>query len=622
MPEWVHGQYLLYLEEMLPLVAASVLLPQGLSTQPASDEMQSLFQLLDAVGIGRTMSGRLVELFSVENGKRVARWTGAVGDLKWGTGPVVLVGLNPKEITYFGFDEAEVATDPRKEWEWRRVDLATAGPAHLAQLKRTLAKAKKMQDSFGASFLDPAMWSRYAALHGQARLARQYFDLARSELNHGPLVPVVREYLSDKAYAEIVGVGVLRKGSPWNVTQEKLQRFLRLYPREFHSQNARSLLAAIDTMQRKNPIEPSGGEIGGLIRSLSDDWPRNQGFGPAAMKLIHYGTRAVPQLIDALTDESPTHYGADFERMLFEHFTQPVLRVGDVASSIISEIAHKDFHTSAWYDKYVPIKDRDGDKRRAIHAWWVDTQRRGPNAPMVDSIRALDNDAFTSFPALYKVDPNLALTTLRRAIASAKEIPPTTPDLLRDLKTPPARQLARDLMSHPQPWVRINAARVVAEFDPDAGAKILGKEWPREDVTEQLAGIRSLVAVRCFAAKLALAPAKDRAHVPDSYEYWMSDLLEDARKHPRSGDRLYFKEVEGLLTRMLADKAPARLTFVDGQRDGGPTFEPARISDVAAKALARLDPRKYPFKIHRTASEMDAMEHQFMTTWRSRLSKN
>jgi hypothetical protein len=343
-------------------------------------------------------------------------------------------------------------------------------------------------------------------------------------------------------------------------------------------------------------------------------------MGKAGRQLVSLRLKAVPHLIAALDDETLTHFSADQERMLFEDFVQPLLRVGDVAAILIGHIAAKSIHPRPNFSVYTPIKIRNREEKAQILAWWRTVQSNGEHKALIDGILKGDLSSAVAFQRLAKTHPDEAVATLRKVFEANPHPAPTLPDMLAYAKTESSRKFGRELLDHSDYWVKLNAATVVLDYDPELVAKKLGALWQqtpdsdssKSSMLDTLIQTRSPVAIEALQRDFSKRTDRTRGEVLDALQYRLTFLPQEIAKKRRPSDGAFLHATEKLLLGSLSDKAlrpwAGPLGFARSGRDEQFLAEP-RNSDVAALALYRLDPKRYPFKIHPTKAEMDKMEN-------------
>ncbi|RBP42402.1 hypothetical protein DES53_106108 [Roseimicrobium gellanilyticum] len=188
----------------------------------------------------------------------------------------------------------------------------------------------------------------------------------------------------------------------------EFQKIVRLYPRFEHIDQAQGTVRILARMVIEDvkhpkrtaeqiaalPVDDQVREYIFLLRNqhgrqwsqpgrcdIFNDWGTQKGDSPAH-QLVRIGYPAVPQLIEAMTDDRlcrSVQYGRDF------YFSHRALTVGDCAWAVLNRIAGKYF---------VPTREAyakgEGEKpavvQAVVRAWWEEFQAKGEKATLVDGI--------------------------------------------------------------------------------------------------------------------------------------------------------------------------------------------------------------------------------------------
>jgi hypothetical protein len=374
---------------------------------------------------------------------------------------------------------------------------------------------------------------------------------------------------------------------------------------------------------------------------------RSRGESPA-QRLFKIGYDAVPQLIDALSDERFSRT-LDFKIDLNEprlSFRYHVLTVGDCALQILERLARRQFFKDS--------KSHLSQRPRLIAAvkehalrWKAEFDRelkqKGERQVLIEGMQSADGaGTYLAEPLLAKY-PEAAISALAAAARKAtdkhvmlefvtlmdrkagKELIPT---LLEELKTSPSLD------------ERITVATLLLKHQRSDGVVPLIKEWkqsstrsvPSDTLVElafYLGKCGKADAVAALALGLDQRPAKVRLAAVgsvarnDSIEVIGRSLNYLAFLYQGAGRKSLLPEYKGdaalsaaivkLLIGELQDTEPAG----DGPGRWGDTkFSDPRIADVAAQVLHELDPGRFPFDLSAPPAGRDRQRVLLVNAWR------
>ena len=374
-----------------------------------------------------------------------------------------------------------------------------------------------------------------------------------------------------------------------------------------------------------------------LIFQLRDQvYQRSYGMEPEppsqVEQLVQLGYAAVPALIETLGDPRLTrsvsrpYAGGDYYG--------PIITVGDCAVDALSQIANRNFGFDENKDPVVRA-DRADDLRRAVESWWKGVRNHGEEAMLIQSVRAGGDDSPEKARRLAEVDPEALVEALLAGLDATKNDTAREAlfDLLAQIKTEAATEALRREMRQGKDS-RCRAASALEIFYRGAAAKEavsamiaeLGKPlpkrhydpdlWPDDPgrLIEFLGRCGDLAAMKALASRLPQLTPDLRGVIVES----MFPKEPPPKPIPAEVEALAEKiAVSALDDRALAfEPWPPELGNSGGiaPEAGGP-----RVCDLAAAALARRWPERYPLKEAPAAStrlERDAQYAAFRNTWR------
>ncbi len=128
-------------------------------------------------------------------------------------------------------------------------------------------------------------------------------------------------------------------------------------------------------------------------------WTFWQNGGPARI-LAAIGVDAVPQLVDALDDDTITRSHSVFENTCF--------RVRDAVAIVLNQIAGKALITEPIIDD-----DQAAEAKKRVKEWWKEFQRKGAKQSFIDGIESGDVDSLLQAEKLVEHYPDAALPFLQ-----------------------------------------------------------------------------------------------------------------------------------------------------------------------------------------------------------------
>jgi hypothetical protein len=185
---------------------------------------------------------------------------------------------------------------------------------------------------------------------------------------------------------------------PRSELRDAFQDIVDQYPCSRHAERAKALVKTFDRMIQEDATHvhltdeqlaalPVEEQVREYIFRLRDQHGSQWGFpgscdlfrphspaGPdtTAHRLVELGKAAVPQLIDALSDDSLARAVGCHRDFYFSHH---VLTVGDCAEIILSRIAKQDFFKPRSTFSYMSMDGQVEATRKKAEAWWKSASR-------------------------------------------------------------------------------------------------------------------------------------------------------------------------------------------------------------------------------------------------------
>ncbi|MBK8979561.1 MAG: hypothetical protein IPM29_26975 [Planctomycetes bacterium] len=387
---------------------------------------------------------------------------------------------------------------------------------------------------------------------------------------------------------------------PWTELRRRAAAIPVLYPASQQVERALEIAATLQRMIDAPPAEPATAELPPaeqarrLVATLPeqngvqpsqevspDIWADPRGAASPAQRLRALGIDAVPALIDALDDERLTRT-VGFHRN--HHLSHYVLRVEDVASRVLSDIAGRGF------------AGRDD-----ALAWLADVRRRGELTVLAEAAARGDDLGVLQAERLLQRGPDRALDALTAGLERATTDDPIRARYVELLAALPAAQPALlRLASDPAagPASRFAAACATLATAPDRALATLLALWRGELEDPALLSELGEALALCGSSDAldALAARRDRldVHAMLAFErgqprrWSLIARLPQAVAWPSPEAAASWSDaVRRLLHDLLLDERVLRASWDD-------TVEPT-LGDFAARALVARWPQPVRF---------------------------
>jgi hypothetical protein len=526
-------------------------------------------------------------------------------------------------------------------------------PTHWNHL-RTIITGPRLGRRATVFALAHACWRK-----GEPDLAQQLFDEAKKIPTEGTIgqkeveVPMRHslelEFGHTAMWDALLRVGRVRWDSLTNgrelVPRTELLRLfqdiIRKYPASPHLERAKQIAVMLERMVEEDAAHPSlsNDEIAALpVEEQVREWIfrlRDQGglledvfvrdvLDSPENRLVQIGYPAVPQLIDALSDDR-------FSREVVTHrifyFSQQILTIGDSAERILRHITRQSFDpprpaSGAFASREAEIEA----KKQVARAWWEQFQQKGEKQMLIDALSSgmefpspLVSQLKAKWPEA--VEPAL-LAGADKARAGMKS---EFIRALAGLNSPVATdRLRRFMREDPELWNRIAAARPLLDRDDPEAAPAMLAEWINfsaeppdqfghelpdqfEALTDCLIATGDVDAIKALRQKWDGLDAPKRQSIVEALGGASSMPMFRAERKPLSPEAR--DETIDLLVHSLED-------FTLLGHSGLPGDTTPRICDRAAWALHRIQPETYSSSKKASRRQRDLERIIMVNTWR------
>jgi hypothetical protein len=334
-----------------------------------------------------------------------------------------------------------------------------------------------------------------------------------------------------------------------------------------------------------------------------------------AHRLVAFGEKAIPQLIEALEDERLTR-SVEYHRNF--HFSHEVMRVGDCAAQILNRITDWDFGEHRVYT------GKAVGSRAKAQAWWKEFQEKGEKQMLIEATQKGDRNGVLRVDRLVKKYPEAALAAIAVGARNADDDWHRAHFIrtARRLKGADTVTFLREELNGPFQRSRLAAAEALRDLGDDAGMDAMIREWQEAwrgnppDAYEKTSSLISFFvwsgspkALQLLATDLRLRPLEMRLQVVQT--------LEGKERRP---DKDKPPEVQLIVERILID-------FLDdvqerrgmSSRVGKQCIYDPRICDFAAFALSERWDKQQLFNLSASPRNRDRQIIEIKNIW---LKKN
>ena len=436
------------------------------------------------------------------------------------------------------------------------------------------------------------------------------------------------------------------------------QNVVKHFPLSEHIGRAKKTIAVLERMIAEDKVHPvitdvafaklpADEQVRELIFRLRDQnghqWDQPGGCDildmrdaetSAAHRLVKSGYDAVPQLIDALTDERfsrSVRFGRDF------HFSHTVLTIGDCAQQILNRISGRSFNAPRRTSGLMSRDEEIAAKQKVASDWWAEFKAKGERQTLVDAIASGTEDPWPLIPKLKAKYPEAVADAVLTGAAKAKEhwLVHRFVDFVGDIKTDAARDyLIRQLDGGQTIPIRLAAARQLWNRDHPSVVEHVINIWQNlpetanrspddgsEPTIEFLCKCGRTAAIEALATDIDQRSGYQRFLVVERLGELLAakggghSFYEMAARKPEPSAK---SDVIALLARRLED------TDVEEGLGGGRgdfQFTNPRICDFAMWAMHQVEPDVYAFSNKATRGKRDEERITAANVWRKMNAK-
>jgi len=347
-----------------------------------------------------------------------------------------------------------------------------------------------------------------------------------------------------------------------------------------------------------------------------------RGTNSPAGQLVAIGYPAVPQLIDALTNQNFTRSVGFGRNFVFSH---TVLTVGDCAVAILQRIAERSFYEPGFTSGYMSNEHTNLEVRRAVETWWSEFQKKGERQMLIDGTAAGDRNSPAQARLLVSRYPDAALAPLLQGTQAATDdyvrvwlmqmlekyqSPETLAFLEKELRrgTSEPSVTAASILNH---WGKPEALTVMLQ-DWDASLKVQLEDLHIRSIMVFLASMDSPGVIAALGRGLQIRPSNVNARMA------IIEIVGEGGSGsyglPAGQRSVATREaLEALLVSALQD---------DDQKMGesgsrmGKNYSNPRICDMAGFFLNQHWPERYPFDLSAPLKERDRQRIVCENAWR------
>lgn len=330
-----------------------------------------------------------------------------------------------------------------------------------------------------------------------------------------------------------------------------------------------------------------------------------------AHQLARLGYAAVPQLIAALDDSTPSRamgwwYGI--------HLT-----VGDCAEQILERIAGRNF-----LDNQLPSDMSDSSQlaatRKAVESWRAEFKVKGEKEMLVEGVTTPNQDTPAQTEMLCERYPDIAVATLIRGVQAATNswVQGWLVDDLSKFDEPRVSDfLNHEMINAPFLDERVRAAYKLLGRERQKVVPAMIREWeniPKHQTNDEGGSLEDFLA-KCDSVEAINALGKDLREHPAEMRYSVIWYVGDANTwgntNPYSPATL--NAMEKILVSALDDtEQHAGMTGLANMKT---VYDP-RICDLAGYFLAQRWPDRYVFDLSPSLSVRDRQRVECQNVWR------
>lgn len=333
-------------------------------------------------------------------------------------------------------------------------------------------------------------------------------------------------------------------------------------------------------------------------------------------QLLKIGLDAVPQLIDALGNKGFVRIGRALRYQV---------RIRDVVREILGRIAHK--------GSFVMLDSNDAtfeklkyDARR----WYESMVNDGERQVLIDVVRDGGWGAPNNARVLAQKFPADAVAAISAGIRANPSRADKLIAALEEVNSLEARALIEEqLKTGTSRALRFEAAKLLVPYDLDTAVDSMILEFDRSsssgdwefdenELIRFLAASGRPRAIAALADRQGKRPASVRLAILKPFLY--GGLPPQMDVHPRRnalpGSSEYSAAVERLLISAISDDDAVETQMFWSDSSGSGSFWNPQVREVAAYALSRTFPEKYPYATSNSPFDSRLRYARIVNTWR------
>ena len=329
-----------------------------------------------------------------------------------------------------------------------------------------------------------------------------------------------------------------------------------------------------------------------------------------AHQLARLGYAAVPQLISALDDSTPSR--------AMGWWNQTILTVGDCAEQVLERIAGKNF-----LDNQLSGSMSDTNQlaatRKAVESWWTEAGVKGEKEMLVEGVTSPSHDTPTQAKMLCALYPEIAVATLIRGAQMTTDswVHAWLVDDVSKFDVPRVADFLNHEMSNaPALEDRVRAAFDLPQREKTQAVQAMIREWdnlPKQKHPE--GGLLEHFLAECDSVAAIQALGHDLRERPIDMRLWVVQCIGDTNTwgNTNSFSPATLNAIEKILVSELDDTEEH--PGMTGLANMKTVYDP-RISDMAGYYLAERWANRYVFDLSPSLSVRERQRVECQNVWR------
>ena len=333
-----------------------------------------------------------------------------------------------------------------------------------------------------------------------------------------------------------------------------------------------------------------------------------------AHQLARIGYAAVPQLIAALDDSTPSRAMGGWILDI-----RNILTVGDCAEQILERISGREF-----LDNQLPGYMSDTNQltatRKAVESWWAETKVKGEKEMLVEGVTSPSQDTPAQAQILCERYPEIAVATLIRGVQAATNswVQAWLVDDLSKFDEPRVTDfLNHEMLNAPFLDERVRAASKLLGRERQKVVPAMIREWeniPKHQTSDEAGSLEDFLA-KCDSVEAINALGKDLREHPAEMRYSVIWYVGDTNtwENTNTFSPATLKAIEEILVTALDDTE--QYAGMTGLANMKSVYDP-RICDLAGYFLAQRWPDRYVFDFSPALSVRERQRVECLNVWR------